>query len=135
MKKDALKKSSWTHVRIRPIAKRFYGADGPQLPPVDDDWLINEVGDNAVQITNAATGHAPMLGLDHIHHYSTDPIRGPRCGFLTLNVQLHIGGNSAWIEPTFRPGEALPDQFGGVRNWDRRNDAAYVQSLYPSSRA
>lgn len=133
MNKSSLKKSSWTHARIRPVAKRFYGVNGPQLPPVDDDWLIGEVGD-AVRITNAHTGHATVLGLDQIHHYSTDPARGQRCGFLTLNVQLHIGGDSLWIEPTFRPGEALPDQFGGVRDWKREYDRAYIQSLFPTSR-
>jgi hypothetical protein len=132
MNKSALKKTSWTHARIRPIAKRFYGADGPQLPPVDDDWLINEVG-NVVRITNAATGHIAVLGLDQIHHYSTDPARGQRCGFLTLNVQLQIGGDSVWIEPTFRPGEALPDQFGNVRNWKRENDAEYIRSLFTNA--
>ena len=54
-------------------------------------------------------------------------------GLLILNTQLHFGGNALWTEPTFRPGEALPDQFGSVRNWDRRNDTAYVQSLFPNT--
>ena len=132
MNKSALKKCSWSHVRLRPIAKRFYGANGPQLPPVDDDWLIHEVGD-VVRISNTATGHGTVLGLDQIHHYSTDPPRGERIGFLTLNVQVHIGGNALWTEPTFRPGEALPDQFANVRNWDRANDSAYIERLFPSA--
>jgi len=131
MNKDALKKNSWSHVRIRPIAKRFWGADGPQLPPVDDHWLLYEVGDKTVFINNSATGHGTVLGLDQIHHYSSDRATGPRCGLLTLNVQLHIGGDRLWIEPTFRPGQALPDQFAEVRDWNRTNDAAYVRSLYP----
>jgi hypothetical protein len=131
LNKDALKKNSWTHVRIRPMAKRFWGADGPQLPPVDDHWLLYEVGDKNVFITNSATGHGTVLGLDQIHHYSSDPATGPRCGILTLNAQLHIGGDHLWTEPTFRPGQALPDQFADVRDWKRENDAAYVRSLYP----
>lgn len=131
MNKDALRKNSWTHVRIRPIAKRFWGADGPQLPPVDDHWLLYEVGDKNVFISNSATGHCTVLGLDQIHHYSSDPATGSRCGFLTLNVQIHIGGDRLWIEPTFRPGQALPDQFADVRDWKRENDTAYVPSLYP----
>jgi hypothetical protein len=135
MNKDALKKNAWTHVRIRPMAKRFWGPDGPQLPPVDDHWLLQEVGEKTVRISNSATGHGAVLGLDQIHHYSSDPPSGERCGILTLNVQLHIGGDRLWTEPTFRPGEAIPDQFADVRNWKRENDAAYVQSLFPPAPA
>jgi hypothetical protein len=40
MNKSRMKKNAWSHVRFRPVAKRFYGAEGLQLSPVDDDWLI-----------------------------------------------------------------------------------------------
>jgi hypothetical protein len=33
----------------------------------------------------------------------TDRGRGDRYGYLILNVQIHIGANRLWIEPTFRP--------------------------------
>jgi len=49
---------------------------------------------------------------------------------LILNTQVNIGGNSLWCEPTFRPGEALPDPFGDVRGWKRENDPLYAQSLF-----
>jgi hypothetical protein len=133
MNKSALKNNAWTQVRIRPVAKRFFGAEGPQLPPVDDTWVLEGVDDSGVRIRNTVTQHRPLLGFDQVHHYATDLGRGAGNGFLILNTQLHIGGSALWTEPTFRPGEALPDRFGSVRNWDRRNDNAYVQSLFPNT--
>jgi hypothetical protein len=29
MNKGRVKKKAWGHVRLRPVAKRFYGAEGP----------------------------------------------------------------------------------------------------------
>lgn len=130
MNKSRMKKNAWSQVRLRPVAKRFLGADGPQLPPVDDDWLIQGVEDAGVRLSNNHTGHGTVLGWDQIHHYATDPDRGEQNGFLILNTQVSIGGNSLWCEPTFRPGEALPDPFAGTRGWKRENDPLYVESLY-----
>jgi hypothetical protein len=62
MNKSRMKKNAWSHVRLRPVAKRFYGADGPQLPPVDDDWMITGVEDKGVSISNNHTGHGTTLG-------------------------------------------------------------------------
>jgi len=103
---------------------------GRNCRPVDDDWLIQSVEDAAVRISNNHTGHGTLLAWDQIHHYATDPDRGGRNGFLILNTQVNIGGNSLWCEPTFRPGEALPDAFANVRNWKRENDPIYIQNLY-----
>jgi hypothetical protein len=109
MNKSRMKKNAWSHVRLRPVAKRFYGADGPQLPPVDDDWLIQGVEDAGVRLSNNHTGHGTLFAWDQIHHYATDSDRGDRDGFLILNTHVKIDGNSLWCEPTFRTGEALPD--------------------------
>jgi hypothetical protein len=130
MNKSRMKKNAWSHVQLRPVAKRFYGAEGPQLPPVDDDWLIQSVEDAGVRISNNHTGHGTLLAWDQIHHYATDPDRGGRNGFLILNTQVNIGGNSLWCEPTFRPGEAPPDSFGDMRGWKRENDPLYIQNSY-----
>lgn len=130
MNKSRMKKNAWSHVRLRPVAKRFYGAGGSQLPPVDDDWLIQGVEDAGVRLSNHHTGHGTLLASDQIHHYATGSDRGDRNGFLILNTQVYIGGNSLWCEPTFRPGEALSDPFGDVRGWKRENDPLYIQSLY-----
>jgi len=127
----ALKKNKWSRVRIRPVAKRFYGDNGPQLPPVDDTWIMMAY-DSSVELRNTATSHGLTLKLDQVHHYTSDPERGASDGILILNTQIQFDAISVWAEPTARPGEALPDAFAGVRNWDRRNDAEYVQSLYRS---
>lgn len=102
------------------------GADGPQLPPVDDDRLIQGVEDAGVRISNNHTGHGTLLAWDQIHHYASDPARGDRNGFLILNTQVNIGGNSLWTEPTFRPGEALPDPFGDARGWKRAKTTRFM---------
>ena len=103
---------------------------GRNCPPVDDDWLIQSVEDAGVRISNNHTGHGTLLAWDQIHHYATDPDRGGRNGFLILNTQVNIGGNSLWCEPTFRPGEAPPDSFGDMRGWKRENDPLYIQNSY-----
>ena len=108
MNKTALKKNLHTQVRIRPMAKRYMGDS--ELEPLDDDWLIENVGNDGVRIKNIRTHHGTVLGYDHIHHFTSDPARsahGIKYGFLTLNVQIHIGGNRLWIEPPLRPGEAI----------------------------
>ena len=97
MNKSRMKKNAWSQVRIRPVAKRFWGPDGPQLPPVDDDWLIQGVEDAGVRISNTVTGHGSLLAWDQVHHYATDPDRGDSHGFLILNTQINIGGNSLWL--------------------------------------
>jgi len=91
---------------------------------------VDTAASGGIKISNPHTGHGTTLGWDQIHHYTGDPNRGPGYGVLTLNAQLHIGGNSLWIEPTYRPGQPLTDQFGNVRDWQRRDDPAYIESLY-----
>ena len=131
MNKAAFKKNIGSRLRLKPISKRFVGGPtGPQLPPVDDDWLVQGFEkDGGVRISNSATGHGTVLARDQVHHFSEDSERGKGSGTITLNTQLNIGGNALWTEPTFRPGEVLPDQFRNVRGWKRENDAVYIQNL------
>ena len=104
MKKDSLRKCELKHVRLRPIAKRFDGGKGGvELSPIDDDWLVGRLTDEGMPISNSRTQHATVLGYDHIHHFTTDPQRGSGYGFLTLTIQIHIGGRELWIEPNVRP--------------------------------
>ena len=108
MNKSAFAKNVGKRLRIRPIAKRFLGEGGPELPPRDNDWEIESASKVGVKIRNTDTDHSTTLGYDHIHEYKSDPGRGEKYGFAILNVQLHIAGCRLWIEPTLRPGEALP---------------------------
>ena len=135
MNKAELKKNVGHHVRLRPMAKRFVGAPtGPQLPPVDDDWLIQGFEKNGLRISNNATGHGTVLGFDHIREFATDPVRGQGNGTLILKSQVHIGGNSLWTEPIV-PGGSVPNPLDSVQRWKRENDPAYIQSLFPTNRA
>ena len=54
MKQDALKKSQWKTVRLRPMARRFEGGPGgTELhPQLDDDWCIGLLTDEGVPIEN-----------------------------------------------------------------------------------
>ena len=91
-------------VRLRPIAKRFDGGpDGSELPSIDDDWRVGILTDEGLPISNTRTDHGTTLGYEHIHHFTSDPQRGAQYGFLTLTVQVHIGGCHLWIEPNVRP--------------------------------
>jgi hypothetical protein len=81
------------------MVKRFDGSrDGAKLPTKDDDWILR-VTDDDLSITHPGTGHGTVLGYDHIHHFVSDPARGPEYGFLMLTVQIHMAGDKIWIEP------------------------------------
>lgn len=104
MNRAKLGECLWQRVRLRPIAWRMT-PEGEWLAPIDDDWIVTEVAAGALRIQNVGTGHAPSLGLDHIHHYVTDPARdgdGLRHGFLDLNVQLTLCGCNVFTEPLRR---------------------------------
>lgn len=96
-----LQKSKGKYVKIRPVPKRFKGAEGsPELGTEDDDWIIDQVADDSLQIRQAAIlAVVAKVGRDHIHSYTSNPMRGSGHGFLNLTVQLNIGGNDVWIEP------------------------------------
>ena len=100
MNKDKLKKNLYAHVKLRPVARRFNNS--VELVQIDDDWIIEEVSDVGVKITNISTGHTTRLGYDHIHHYDSNPDKefdGLKHGFLSLNVQIFFDESKLWIEP------------------------------------
>ncbi len=104
MNKAKLAENLYGRLRLRPIARRMT-VDGEWQPPIDYDWILTEVWPDAARICNIHTGHTPLLGLDHIHHYVSDPARdgnGLKClkhGFLDLNVQLTLSGCNVFTEP------------------------------------
>ena len=100
MNKDQLKKTVGCTVRIRPVVRRHDGTR--ELPSIDDDWLVQRVDTDVVELSNSRTAHHALLGLDHIHSYMSDPGRdvgGARHGFLWLRVQLCLRGMHIDIEP------------------------------------
>ena len=69
---------------------------------MDDDWLLQEVEDEAVRIRNIRTDHVAVLGFSQISDYVADPKRefdGLRHGFLELRVQVFLRGPELVIEP------------------------------------
>lgn len=107
MNKDQFsKKNLYKRVRLRPIAKRLSGKN--ELPQLDDDWIIDLIGDDGVHIRNARIPWVTTLGYDQISKFTSDPNRNAgdiECGFLILHIQIFLEGNSLWVEPLLRPGE------------------------------
>lgn len=109
MNREQLKKNVGCRVQLVPTACRL-DENGRELPPVDDDWIIEGISNAGIRISNTRTGHATTLGEDHIHHFTTNPGRsqaGIQHGFLTLTVQVFLQGRKLWILPNGRPGEAV----------------------------
>ncbi len=107
-----MKKNVGCRVQLVPMACRL-DENGHELPPINDDWIINEVSTDAVRIWNTGTDHTITLGKDHVHHFTTDPGRsqaGIRYGFLTLNVQVFLQGRKGWVRPNAQPGEPVRPQ-------------------------
>ena len=123
-----LKKNINQRVQLRPIARRF-DEDGRELEQIDDDWIIQEVSDDGVKVSNLRTSHFTTLGRDHIHHFTSNPDRsvsGIKHGFLILNVQVLLRGSALSIEPT-APGVQAGDDSEQLR---RRRILSQLRQLY-----
>ena len=109
MNLDRLRRAVGSRVQLRPTAIPL-DSQGRGLPPLDDYWLIDSVTDS-VRLSNVRTGHFTNLGLDHVHHYTSNPDltkqSGIEHGFFTLNVQIYLRGTDLTVTPTLRPGEAV----------------------------
>lgn len=98
--KGQLAKNIGDYFRLRPQARDERGA------AVDDDWILRSVDTTKVQMQNARTGQAVVLGLDHINDYLSDPQRDTgavRYGFLRLHVELVLKAKGVEIEPLLGP--------------------------------
>ena len=125
MNKQALKKMSWSRVKLRPLPRRFHHLTGIELPPVDDTWLIESATSEALPISLNATGHGTVLPFDHIHHFMSGIGNEPGC--LILHAQISISGDRLWVEPTARPGQAEETAVSSIRGWSRINDRWFVE--------
>jgi hypothetical protein len=105
MNHSQLRKYSNQWVKIRPAAAQYNGGSGT-LSPIEDDWLLCDITDSSATLRNNL-GHIVPLGLDQIHHYTSDLPAGERRGILVLNVQLIYCHGELKVEPTTRPGIAL----------------------------
>jgi hypothetical protein len=60
---EQMKKNVGCRVQLVPMACRL-DQNGRELPPIDDDWIIDEASSSGVRISNIRTGHATTSGLD-----------------------------------------------------------------------
>jgi hypothetical protein len=109
MNLEQLKKNKGWRVQLVPIASRL-DEQGGELPIMDDDWVIEDVSNSEVRISNVRTQHQVTLGADHIHHFTSNPARSRgviQYGFLILNVQVFVETKGCSVRPNLRPGEPL----------------------------
>lgn len=110
MNREQLRKSVGFRIQLEPIAC-VLDKYGQELPTENHEWIVHQVTSAGVSISNVQTRHATTLGLDHIHHFTSNPDKsvqgGLQYGFFILNVQLFLQGNSLWLRPNSRPGERV----------------------------
>lgn len=112
---DKLKQNYGYWVQLVPIACRL-DEFGMPLPEIDEDWFIDEIGDDRLRISRTDR-LTVVLGKDHIHHFTSNPQRTigtTKYGFLTLHVQVFIQGIRTWVKPNNRPGEAVAPPNGEI---------------------
>ncbi len=129
MNKNQLAKNVGHVVQLRLIARR--PAPIGDLPPIDDDWIIERADDRGLNLHNLRTGYIPLLAYDQIHSYMSNPIRdieGRKHGFLQLRVQLSLLPQGLQIEP-LAPGEWEPSD--GVRKRRRSSSAEHGEYQEP----
>jgi hypothetical protein len=108
MNKAKLADARYYRMRLFPVAWRMT-TDGVWLPPIDDDWILNDVdGASVAYLQNIRTHHVAQLGTDRIHHFDREPHRdwdGLKHGLLEVRAQLVLSGcNIHYLPlPNFRP--------------------------------
>lgn len=95
MNGEQLRKRIGQPHRLRPLPRRF-AQDSRELPPRDDQWVLEQVAKGFVKLSNASTGHVFKLGSDNLHEFRTPD-------FLLLRCQIIIFGNHVRIEPLIYP--------------------------------
>jgi len=120
MNLEQLKRNKGWRVQLVPIANRL-DEEGRELPPENDDWIIEEVSASGLRMMNTRTQHQLTLGADHIHHFVTNPHRsigGIQYGFLVLHVQVSMDRKGCSVHPNARPGESVrPQPIENVEKW------------------
>jgi hypothetical protein len=103
------KKNLHAHVLLVPAAHRL-DEYGFELPAIDDPWwLIEEVTDVGITISDPRSGHVKALTYDQLHKWTNDTsIKAAKRGLLSLHVQLTVQGNAVSVMPNARPSEPVP---------------------------
>jgi hypothetical protein len=96
---DRLKKNIGYRVQLIPAAC-WINKRGEELPSSDDDWIIQEAGDDWIKLSNTRPNHFAVRGKDHFYSFTSNPGRvdsGLKFGFLTLRVQIFVQGVNLWV--------------------------------------
>jgi hypothetical protein len=93
MNRNMMKKNVHSHVLLQPPAYRL-DHNGFEVMAVEDDWwLVQEITDEGVTISDPRSGHFRLLGYDHIQKFTSDGMKqGAKRGFLTLLVHYMSKG-------------------------------------------
>lgn len=107
MNRDFLRKNIGYRMQLIPTACRL-DDQKRELPPIADEWIVESVTEETIQLSNPRTAHVLTLGMDHVHSFTSNPAssRGEiKHGFLKLHVQVFLDPRNCWVYPTARPGE------------------------------
>ena len=103
MKLDKLKGNVGWRMEIVPAACHL-DEHGNPLPEKNEDWLVEEVTDNRVRLSEQA-GRELILGTDHIYSFATNPQRASAqgsFGFLSLHVQVFVQEGRVFVAEAVR---------------------------------
>lgn len=122
------------HLRLRPEPHGRFGS------PLEGEWRLDVVDDQAATLRHLPTGAAVRLALDHIHNYTTDP-SGRTGGFLVLHsyVRQLQDGQFEVVPIVPRIGEEAPkvrltqEEFGELAMFISRIDEALKQMVRESA--
>jgi len=87
MNKSHLAKLTGMHLRLLPVPI------GPNGTPVEGDWLIQELRDDAIAFRTVAGTHTAVVGLDSTYGYTSEPGRDTsttKHGCIQLLSQIEI---------------------------------------------
>ena len=89
---DQMKKNVHARVQLKPTPHRLDDY-GRKLPPVDDDWIVEEVSADGVRIKNLRTHAAPSMRLFLL------PLSPPPWGSLQTKEAEHDDEDSQQERP------------------------------------
>ena len=69
MNKSQLSKLVGMHLRLLPVPV------GPNGTPLEDDWLIHELRDDAIVFQTVGGAHTVVVGHDSTYGYTSEPGR------------------------------------------------------------
>ncbi|MBI3493809.1 MAG: hypothetical protein HY047_18835 [Acidobacteria bacterium] len=132
MKKNQLAKSVGRLVKLQPAA------NGPLGEPIDEDWRVADVTDDAVVLEHVQSKSIAHVGLDGVFSYLTDA-HGRRTstekrGFLQLLMQITIAADGAVRVTPLAPPRITPSVPSPLDVETARLAKQQYDSFWPAAR-